>query len=94
MRRGDLPLLGTSPFGTRRQKNTATGARSPSIDRSPVTTQPCPRYSPLFNNNDSANVRLLHPRYLCDPRLFANFPRNLAPAFTHYLSERPEMIPQ
>ena len=23
---------------------------------------------------------------------FPNFPRNLAPAFTHYLSERPEMI--
>src|SRR6476620_12217654 len=34
---------------------------------------------------------MTHPQYPCDPRLLAKFPRNLAPAFTHYLSERPEM---
>jgi hypothetical protein len=27
-------------------------------------------------------------------RKFPNFPRNLAPEFTHYLSERPEMSSQ
>jgi hypothetical protein len=44
-------------------------------------------------NNDLAS-RLPHPQYLCNARLFSKLPRNLAPAFTHYLSERPEMSSQ
>ena len=36
----------------------------------------------------------LHPRNPRFTSLLRNFPRNLAPAFTHYLSERPEMSSQ
>ena len=90
---GALQLLGALPFGIHRLKNTATGAESLLIKRSPEQHSQAEVFAP-FQRQRFSELVCLNPRFRFNPQLFATSPRNLATAFTHYLSERPEMTSQ
>jgi len=47
----------------------------------------------LFPSIDVIEIEPFGPGALRNVRPFCVFPRNLAPVFTHYLTERPEMNP-